>query len=204
MSSAGVEEFKMDADEKAANGDFLSDNDLGEYEDALVDDGFDDMEALLAILEEDIDAIGFTIADKRKLMNAVEKFRATADLECELSDDDSDLERRDEDESTLRWAAMLKAPRTRSVNSAERFRVQRVRGWLPEGDADLEGSAIETIFPGGGENFPQPGQIVRMHYKAWIKGSHNTFEDSRLRGRVFEFKLDIAQIVQGSMRPCVR
>ena len=55
--------------------DFLVDNDLGDYEDALVDDGLDDMEALLAILEEDIDAIGFTIADKRKLMNAVEKFR---------------------------------------------------------------------------------------------------------------------------------
>ena len=77
--------------------DFLVDNDLGDYEDSLVDDGFDDMEALLAILEEDIDAIGFTIADKRKLMNAVEKFRLT-DLEYELSDDDSDLERRDEDE----------------------------------------------------------------------------------------------------------
>ena len=59
----------------------ISDNDLEEYEEALIDDGFDDMEALLAILESDIDAIGFTLADKRMLMNAIDKFRATADLE---------------------------------------------------------------------------------------------------------------------------
>ena len=96
------------------------DNDLGDYEDALVDDGFDDMEALLAILEEDIDAIGFTIADKRKLMNAVEKFRATADLEYELSDDDLTLSAATRMRSTLRWAAMLRTPRTRSENSAVR------------------------------------------------------------------------------------
>ena len=57
----------MDADMRRRQMvDFLADNDLEDYEDALVDDGFDDMEAVLAILEEDIDAIGFTIADKRK------------------------------------------------------------------------------------------------------------------------------------------
>merc|ERR1711865_877286 len=70
-------------------------------------------------------------------------------------------------------------------------------GGYPEGDYNLEGVEIKTVFEGDGENFPEPGQIVRMHYKAFIKGSTNSFEDSRLRGRVFEFKLDAAQVVPG-------
>lgn len=198
-SMEAAEEFKMDADMRLRQlKDFLADNELEEYEEALIDDGFDDMEAVLAILEEDIDAIGFTIADKRKLMNAVEKFRATADLEFELSDDDSDLERRDEDEIDEEIGS--------DAEDAE-DEIRRLRGegseysvsegGYPEGEADLEGVTIETLFPGDGENFPQPGQIVRMHYKAFIKGSQNSFEDSRLRGRVFEFKLDAAQVVPG-------
>lgn len=198
-SGGGVGEFKMDADMRRRQMvDFLADNDLEDYEDALVDDGFDDMEAVLAILEEDIDAIGFTIADKRKLMNAVEKFRATADLEYELSEDDSDLERRDEDEIDAEMGSDAEGAEDeirRLRGEGSEYSVSE--GGYPEGDAELEGVTIETLFPGDGENFPQPGQIVRMHYKAFIKGSHNSFEDSRLRGRVFEFKLDAAQVVPG-------
>jgi FK506-binding protein 1 len=195
----GVGEFKMDADMRRRQMlDFLADNDLEDYEDALVDDGFDDMEALLAILEEDIDAVGFTIADKRKLMNAVEKFRATADLEYELSDDDSDLERRDEDEIDAEMGSDAEGAEDEIRKlRGEGSEYSVSEGGYPEGDADLEGVTIETLFPGDGENFPQPGQIVRMHYKAFVKGSHNSFEDSRLRGRVFEFKVDAAQVVPG-------
>ena len=73
MSNTTGSSFHMDGDMLLRQlQDFLADNDLEDYEEALIEDGFDDMEALLAILEEDIDSIGFTIADKRILMNAID------------------------------------------------------------------------------------------------------------------------------------
>ena len=192
-------EFKMDGDMLLRQlQDFLSDNGLEDYEEALIEDGFDDMEALLAILEEDIDSIGFTIADKRILMNAIDKFRATADLEYDVSESESDDEKRDNDE--------ISGSEGSDVDHAEdKLRRQREEGdeysisdgGYPDGEVNLDGVDIKIVFEGDNENFPEPGQIVRMHYKAFIQGSQNSFEDSRLRGRVFEFKLDAAQVVPG-------
>ena len=198
MSNTTGSSFHMDGDMLLRQlQDFLADNDLEDYEEALIEDGFDDMEALLAILEEDIDSIGFTIADKRILMNAIDKFRATADLEFDVSGSESDEEKRDSDEDESEGS---------DVEGAEnRLRRQREDGdeysisdgGYPDGEVDLDGVEIKILFEGDNENFPEPGQIVRMHYKAFIQGSQNSFEDSRLRGRVFEFKLDAAQVVPG-------
>ena len=200
MSGGASSNFQMDGDMLLRQlQDFLSDNDLEDYEEALIEDGFDDMEALLAILEGDIDAIGFTIADKRILMNAIDKFRATADLEYDVSDSDSDAEKRDQD-------GMDGMSEGSDVDDAEnRLRRQREEGdeysisdgGYPDGEVDLDGVDVKILFEGDNENFPEPGQIIRMHYKAFIQGSQNSFEDSRLRGRVFEFKLDAAQVVPG-------
>ena len=200
MSSSVNMEFKMDGDMLLRQlQDFLADNDLEEYEEALIDDGFDDMEALLAILESDIDAIGFTLADKRMLMNAIDKFRATADLEYEVSGSDSDDEKLDDDDldgASVGSDAEDAEGRLRNMREdGDEYSVSD--GGYPDGDVNLEGIEIKTLFEGDGENFAEPGQIVRMHYKGFIKGSSNSFEDSRLRGRVFEFKLDAAQVVPG-------
>ena len=200
MSSSNNLEFQMDSNMLLRQlQDFLADNDLEDYEEALIEDGFDDMEALLAILEEDIDIIGFTLADKRILMNAIDKFRATADLEYDVSGSDSDEEKRDDDDldgaSVGSDAEDAEDQIRRRREEGDEYSVSD--GGYPEGDYDLEGVEIKTVFEGDGENFPEPGQIVRMHYKAFIKGSTNSFEDSRLRGRVFEFKLDAAQVVPG-------
>jgi FK506-binding protein 1 len=198
-NQSGEMEFKMDSNMLLRQlQDFLIDNELDDYEEALIEDGFDDMEALLAILESDIDAIGFTLADKRILMNAIDKFRATADLDYDVSGSDSDEEKLDDDD--------LDSIGSGDAEDAE-DRLRRMRedgdeysisdGGYPDGDVDLEGVEIKILFEGDDENFAEPGQIIRMHYKAYIKGSSNSFEDSRLRGRVFEFKLDAAQVVPG-------
>ena len=50
---------------------FLADLGLADYEDLLRETGFDDYRSILAIEEEDMDAIGMITGHKRKLLRAV-------------------------------------------------------------------------------------------------------------------------------------
>ncbi len=47
------------------------------------------------------------------------------------------------------------------------------------------------------ENFPQKGDLVKVHYTAEIKDSGKVFENSRSRKRPFEFKLGGGSVIRG-------
>ena len=56
---------------------------------------------------------------------------------------------------------------------------------------------VVTKFAGDGKTRPRPGQVCRVHYKAFLLGSDVPFEDSRDRGRAFEFKIGAGQVCKG-------
>ena len=173
--------------------DFLEEEELEEYEEQLIEEGFDDMEAVLAILPEDIDAIGFQLAAKRKLLAAVEKFREDAGLDSE-EDSNDDISREsltDSDSEEDEFDAEARLQALRDGDESEDA--------LSDDDdkPDLTGIDIVVKFKGDGENRPFFGQVVRCHYTATLEGSKKPFEDSRERGRAFEFKLGASQVCPG-------
>ena len=175
--------------------DFLETEDLLQYKEQLIEEGFDDMEALLAILSEDIDEMGFELAAKRKLLSAIEKFREDAGFDSPDEDDsDEEISREsvsdsDSDEDEFDAEARLKALRDEEESDDA----------LSDDDdrPDLTGITVETKFKGDGQNKALFGQIVRVHYTATLEGSKKPFEDSRERGRAFEFKLGASQVIPG-------
>ena len=90
-------------DERAINkanegiDDFLKKNGLAQYQDSLVDMGFDDMEALLAIEEEDLDDLTPKIkrGHRRKLLAAIRVIKGdesdsdNSEMEASMSDSSS-------------------------------------------------------------------------------------------------------------------
>ena len=175
--------------------DFLESEDLEDYKEQLIEEGFDDMEALLAILSEDVDEMGFELAAKRKLLSAIEKFREDAGLDSpDEEDSDEEISREsisdsDSDEDEFDAEARLKGLRDEDESDDA----------LSDDDdrPDLTGITVETKFKGDGQNKAMFGQIVRVHYTATLEGSKKPFEDSRERGRAFEFKLGASQVVPG-------
>ena len=74
----------------------------------------------------------------------------------------------------------------------------------PAGAPTLEEEAAATIvldtqFPGDGINFPETGEIARVHYTGWLMDG-TQFEDSRARGRPLQFKVGIGQVCKGTQR----
>ena len=103
-------------------------------------------------------------------------------MEYELSDDDSDLERRDEDEIDAEMGSDAEDAEDEIRNSAVRaLSTAYPEGGYPEGDANLEGVTSRLCFLRT-ERIFQPGQIVRMHYKAWVKGSHTALRTRDCEG----------------------
>ena len=175
--------------------DFLESEDLLEYKEQLIDEGFDDMEALLAILSEDIDEMGFELAAKRKLLSAIEKFREDAGLDSpDEGDSDEEISRESVSDSDSDEDEFDAEQRLKDLTDGEES-----DDALSDDDdrPDLTGITIETKFKGDGQNKPLFGQIVRVHYTARLEGSKKPFEDSRERGRAFEFKLGASQVVPG-------
>lgn len=58
------------------------------------------------------------------------------------------------------------------------------------------GVTVETITPGDGKSFPQTGQTVSVHYVGTLANGKQ-FDSSRDRGKHFEFKLGLGQVIKG-------
>ena len=58
------------------------------------------------------------------------------------------------------------------------------------------GVESETIHPGDGMNFPQRGQTVTVHYTGTLTNG-NVFDSSRSKGRPFNFRLGVGQVIRG-------
>jgi len=50
---------------------------LDSYIDTIIDEGFDDMETLCELTNDNLSSLGFKVGDKRKLLNAIKKYKNT-------------------------------------------------------------------------------------------------------------------------------
>ncbi|ETV84830.1 hypothetical protein, variant [Aphanomyces astaci] len=55
---------------------------------------------------------------------------------------------------------------------------------------------LATVKPGDGTNFPKDGDTVRVHYLGKLADGM-LFDSSRERGRTFEFKVGVGQVIRG-------
>lgn len=158
---------------------FLGDLGLADYEDLLRETGFDDYRSMLAIEEVDMDAIGMITGHKRKLIRAVAELNDEAREAGSMSDsrfprspdkqvrggppgDTLDL-RRDSKAS----AGSENKPKVKKMKRRRRVKdaAQPPPPSIEEKAASAPSEVImETLFPGDGLNFPQDGEMARMHY----------------------------------------
>jgi len=59
------------------------------------------------------------------------------------------------------------------------------------------GVTIETIKPGDGKTFPKQGQTIVAHYTGTLATNGKKFDSSRDRGKPFEFKIGMGQVIRG-------
>lgn len=64
---------------------------------------------------------------------------------------------------------------------------------------DEENLKIEEIYPGDHQRYPQKGEIIRLHYTAFLPNGQQ-FDSTRERGAPFEFVLGLGQVVKGMDR----
>lgn len=220
---------------------FLARHGLLQYQDALEEDGFEDMESLLGIEPVDMDALGMRTGHKRKLLRAIREIdmtprgdgyggalvpagagagagasghgrppRSSKDHRNSLAAKlKLDLGGAQPTRTTaVRRASALSGAgsRRKSVYSDDRGAASHRSGRMHNAgdagsndgdtiDADDIEMNLETIFEGDGITFPQEGQVVRCHYKAFFDDGRE-FEGSRKRGRAFQFKLGVGQVVE--------
>jgi FKBP-type peptidyl-prolyl cis-trans isomerase len=62
---------------------------------------------------------------------------------------------------------------------------------------DEENLALEILFAGDEERYPQLGDIVRVHYTCSL-ATGNLIETSREREGAFEFELGAGQVIKGA------
>eukprot|EP00948_MAST-09A_sp_MAST-9A-sp1_P003085 g3085.t1 len=192
--------------EEQALKDFLKENGVSQYIDNLFDLGFDDMEALIALEEEDLEELNMKLGHKRKLMAAIKTLRGEAsdddDDEEEEDDEEDEEEDSDAEDEEGKTAEGKENDADEEKEGKEDDSNALVIAEMVDGEIDLNGIDIETLFPGDGDGHPQDGDIVNVHYRAYLlnkkgKKSSKAFEDSRLRGRAFQFELGRSQVISG-------
>eukprot|EP00930_Biecheleria_cincta_P075222 TRINITY_DN62392_c0_g1_i1.p1 TRINITY_DN62392_c0_g1~~TRINITY_DN62392_c0_g1_i1.p1 ORF type:complete len:305 (+),score=47.51 TRINITY_DN62392_c0_g1_i1:80-994(+) len=63
--------------------------------------------------------------------------------------------------------------------------------------ANSERLLVETVTPGDGKTFPNPGDKLSMHYTGTLASNSAQFDSSRDRGEPFQFQIGVGQVIQG-------
>mmetsp|Transcript_7298 Transcript_7298/g.27306 ORF Transcript_7298/g.27306 Transcript_7298/m.27306 type:complete len:110 (-) Transcript_7298:176-505(-) len=60
----------------------------------------------------------------------------------------------------------------------------------------MPGVQLEIVVKGDGKTFPTTGNIVSIHYIAYLENGHE-FDSSRKRNKPFKFRLGVGEVVPG-------
>jgi len=188
---------------------FLEERKLGHLFERLIDEGFDDMDAIGAMQEVDLEEMGIKRKYRQPLFSAVQEYRVSnnimdpfflrksrgkddqsEDLYSSGSSSRGDLlidedygPREDEDDEDGDDDEDEESLDDRNSLDIDSF----------EGD-DIPGVEIERIFTGDGKSIPRKGHFALVHYVASFENG-TVFESSRKRGRPFEFLVGANHVV---------
>ena len=182
----------------------LEEHEISHLESKLIEEGFDDMETLLAIERRDFEAMRIREDDARLLQDCLVQYRRQNKLPASTFDLDNFLSKVEqqtrEKMDALAKADALIAEADEDSDQGDEDHVAFSSDDDDDGYNSDEGPiphvTIETMFPGDNENFPQRGEIARVHYIASLDDG-TVFESSRKRGFPFEFLVGAGRVVPG-------
>ena len=185
--------------------EFLERYELLDFQERFVEEGFDATEALLEIKKYDMVEMELGPDDRLRIMKALKAYK---DEGTQLLEDRKRAldEEKEEEEERLRKAKEDELDAALSGDSDDDYEEtgsveeeevthEELEG-AAEGEGQLIGVKIERLFPGDGESFPIKGHFARVHYKGMLEDG-SVFENSRARGRPFEFQVGAGHVVPG-------
>ena len=185
--------------------EFLERFELLDLADRFDEDGFDTTEALLAIKKYDMVEMELGPDDRLRILKALKMYKDEGSMMLEdrkraadEAEEEEEERRRkakeDELDAALSGASDDDYEETGSIEE-EVTQEDDLVGQL-EGEGQLIGVKIDRLFPGDGESFPIKGYFARVHFKGMLEDG-SIFENSRARGRPFEFQVGAGHVVPG-------